>query len=178
MDRLLKRLLVCFAFAAAFVVPAIARAAFIPECEAHDQVTRLPAEWAPAIPSALPPDECPAPPSAVAPSLGADELGDSRVPAMCDDRGASVIAPQRILPITDARIEAVPGCGTDASAPVIGPGPKHPPLAGAAPALVEHASLDALSLLPATWSELAPAFPPVTGGPRCGFAPGIDHPPR
>jgi hypothetical protein len=185
--RLLQRLAVVLVFAGVFLAitlaPSMARAALLPTCE-HDAVTRIPVEWLPVAPSMVPPvaDTCTLPPVAPVPPPGsgaaAEEQGDSRVPAMCDARGASAIAPQRVLPISDARIEAAPGCGSDPSAPVVGPGPRHSPSAGAAPALADHAVLDGASLVPPAASELAPPYPPITGGPRVAHPPGIDHPPR
>ncbi len=178
MGRLLQRLAVLLAFAGAFLVPALARAALLPACEAHDLVTRMPVEWL--LPSAPAPDSnatdaCtadrrrgPAP---------AEDLGDLRVPAMCDARGASAIAPQRIMPVSDARIEAASSCGADESS-AIGLGPKHSPSAGAPPALADHAVLDVAGLVLPSSGELAPPYLPIAGGPLPAFARGIDHPPR
>ncbi len=162
---------------AAWLAPAIARATLLPACEGHDQMTRMPAEWAAPTPTLLQPkDACDAGAPEAKPAQ--EDLGDTRVAAMCDERGASVIAPPRILPMTDARIEAAPGCGFDPSNPVASPGPQHGPVASASPALAEHAVLDGMPLVPPASSEPAPPFPPIAGGARTGFHRGIDHPPR
>jgi len=176
--RILQRLVLFFA--GALLVPARAWAALLPACEAHDPTTRIPADWMPDHQAAVPPvagggEACAAlPPKA---SDAADDV-DVRIAAMCDARGASIVAPQRILPVGDARIEATPGGGTELGPPVIGPHRDHAPVASAAPALAQHAVLDAAVLVPPASSELAPPFPPVTGETRSGFAPGVDHPPR
>jgi hypothetical protein len=177
--RVLQRLLVCLAFAGVFLLPALARAALVPACDAHEQLTRMPAPSPPElrVVDAGLEDACSVG-SLAALHAPTDELGDVRVAAMCDPRGASVIAPQRILPVSDARIEAPPACEADSAAPAVGPGSHHAPVAGASVALADHAVLDPASLIPPPSSELAPAYPPVLGGPRSGFRPGVDHPPR
>jgi hypothetical protein len=38
--------------------------------------------------------------------------------------------------------------------------------------------LDAALMIPPPGVLLAPPFLPIPGGPRAGFAKGIDHPPR
>lgn len=186
MGRVLQRLVMLLAFGYALLVPAIVRAALLPACE-HDPSTRVPVDWDAGSPElgALDvrgaPDSCDLPLGwsvKLAREPRPDDLGDMRVPAMCDARGASAIAPPRIHTIGDARIEAVGGTGTELGAPVIGPGPKHSPFVGAAPALADHAVLDGTVQVPPPSSEPAAPFPPVTGGPRCGVARGIDHPPR
>jgi hypothetical protein len=177
LGKVLQRLLVCFAFAAALLAPALARAALLPSCDGHEQLTRaLPPSPPPAEPP--PADACSLAAMAALAGASADELGDVRVAAMCDIRGASVIAPQRVQPMTSGRIEAGAVPGADPSTPVIDSGTRHPPVAAASPALAEHAVLDLAALVPPATSELGPPFPPVTGSPRSGFVRGIDHPPR
>jgi hypothetical protein len=188
--RFFQRLGVCIAFAVALVVPLLlattARAALLPACEARESITQMPAEW---MPPAAREDAAPAE-DACTPHEGGDvhgrsgkaeeDWGDVRVAAMCDARGASVIAPPRILPIADARIEAVPGCTADSatSPATLRSGSRSSPVGAAAPALAEHAVLDVTDLVPPASSELGPPFPPARGGPRSGVARGIDHPPR
>jgi hypothetical protein len=180
--RVLQRLLVWLAFAAALFAPALARAALLPTCDAHEQLTRMPAPSPPDPPTedacslaALQsPDQAGGRPQ----SLDQADLGDVRVAAMCDARGASVIAPQRVLAVADARIEAAPACETEGSGPAIGPDSHPPPAAGASVALADHAVLDAATLIPPAFSELAPPYPVITGGPRAAFDRGVDHPPR
>lgn len=192
MGRFFQRLGVWLAFASALVVPllfaATARAALLPACEAHEPITRMPAEWmAPVAPPPAPAeDACTAMAHDQSPRGSQEErgsqedLGDVKVAAMCDDRGASIIAPPPILPIVDARIEAVPGCAADHATALaaLRPGSRSAPSAAAAPALAEHAVLDASDLVPPAPSELGLPFPPVRGRPQSGVARGIDHPPR
>jgi hypothetical protein len=155
--------------------PRVASAAFLPACE-NQELTRMPAEWL-----AVPP-----PPAAEACSLAAaileagdDEQGDPRVAAMCDARGASMVAPQRILPIADAHIDAA-GC----SAPEIGAGAAldassdDAPLGGPGVALVDPAVLGAATQVPPAPSELLPPYPAAADRPLAGVKQAIDHPPR
>jgi hypothetical protein len=189
--RLLQRLAVLLAFAGAFLVPALARAALIPTCDQRDQVSRMPVEW---MPVATPPEPVvvctghdggdPHTPGPAGHDGGAkeahdptDDLDDARVAGMCDARGATVIAPERILAVSDARIEAAPTCGSEDAAG-IGPGPRHSPVAGVGPALADHAVLDSAGVVLPASCELAPPYLPVAGGPSPGFVRGIDHPPR
>src|SRR5262245_59502416 len=122
LSRNLQRLVAWLAFTAALLLPVLlpglARAAILPACESHE-VTRTPPEWLAPAPIILP-DAC---------SIGeiavGEDLGDARVAAMCSDTGASVVAPPRLVPVVDARIDVAPGCAPEmASAPVsIGAGP-------------------------------------------------------
>jgi hypothetical protein len=171
--------LFCASFALALLAPALARAALIPACETHDQLTRMPVEWIVKTPPPSPAESCDAGTPVAAPTP--EEIGDPRVPPMCDERGACVVAPPRILPVADDRIEASPtgsGCASDASAPALRPGSGHAPTPNASPALADHAVLDAMPLVPEASSELAQPFPPVAGGPCLGHVRGIDRPPR
>jgi hypothetical protein len=186
--RFFQRLGVWLAFAIALVVPLLfattARAALLPACDARELLTRMPAEWMPpaagAGADAAPAEDACAPQVGLDGSKAEEDWGDVRVAAMCDARGASVIAPPRILPVADVRIEAVSGCAADPSAPLsaLRSGSRNAPVAAAAPALAEHAVLDVATLVPPASSELGPPFPKVPGGPRSGVARGIDHPPR
>jgi hypothetical protein len=190
--RLFQRLLVLLAFAGVILVPARARAAICTLCEAHDLLTFVAsaasATSAPPAETCMPDAGAPVPADAGL-AVPCEDPGDLRVPALCDNRGASMIAPPRVLPVADARIEAVHGCASELAALIndgcgqrshaaIGPGPRHSPVAGASPVLPEHAVLDAAGMVPPASSELGPDFPPVTGGPLHGVARGIDHPPR
>jgi hypothetical protein len=175
--RIFQRLCVCFAFAMCMLAPAMSRAALLPACEARDQLTRMPVEWMLLDEPSQPTDVCDA--GAPAPSgPTAEDLGDTRYAAMCDERGASVIAPQRILPISDARIEAVPSCAFDDATSYVGPSHRHAPVAPPGATLADHAVLDPQVLVPPASSEPGPPFPPPTGGVRPGFVRGILRPPR
>jgi hypothetical protein len=169
MPRLVQRLVVWFAFAAALFAPAVARAAFLPACENHPLTMGPEARPTEPAPDACSPGDRLEQDAVVGPG--------SRVAAMCDARGASVVAPQRILPIADARIDAVPGCGAEPG-PHVGPGPERSPLGGPVVALAEHAILAGFELPPPVFSELVPPFPVVAGAARPGERRGIDHPPR
>jgi len=158
------------------VAPSLARAATLPGtmalpvCESHE-LSRTPVEWL--APLTMLPDAC---------SLGEirddDDPGDPRVAAMCSENGASVVAPGRVLPVVDARIDAAPGCGGELSAPVIGPAPKGSPVGPPAFALADDAVLGAAVLVLPASSELGPPFPAAAGAERAGVKHGIDHPPR
>ena len=175
------------AFALALLVPSLARATLVPACESH-QLTRMPVEWLldrdgdhdrrePA------PDAC----SSVERvervtergDRAEDELTDSRVAAMCDGRGASMVAPPLVRAIVDARIDA-PACSLDLAdaAPVARPGREHTPLGAPAFALAQHAVLDAETVVAPPCSELAPPYPAIPGEARAGVRLRIDHPPR
>jgi hypothetical protein len=183
--RSFQRLVMLLAFAGALVVPllfaATARAAMLPACEQHDAITRMPAEWMPSAEPTFVEDACtPAEGHDGDRAKAADDLGDLKVAAMCDVRGASVIAPPRILSIADTRIEAVPNRAGDHSAQaLLRPGrSSHSPAGAGVPALADHAVIDGGALVRPASSEVGPPFMPVAGGPRCGVARGIDHPPR
>jgi hypothetical protein len=176
MGRVVHALVVCIAFAATLLVPFAARAAFVPACESH--------EWSgerAAVPALAAPGSSEATDACSAVRDGDEDALDpvaARIAAMCDARGASIVAPQRVLPIADARIDAEPGCGFDLSTPHVGPSPDDAPAATAAHALAQHATLDVLALVPPAESALLPAYPPVAGDARPGHARGVDHPPR
>jgi hypothetical protein len=106
------------------------------------------------------------------------EEGDPQVAPMCDLRGASVLAPGRIYPMTDARIDAVVSCDGTSFGPAVGPsqgdqGPAHAPWAIIEPAIMA----EPLTLHVPLSCELA-AYPTAAGAPRAGFRRGIEHPPR
>lgn len=105
-------------------------------------------------------------------------LADGSAAPICDPSGASAIAPPRLLPIADARIESAPGCGDSAEA-----GPMIGPHRGDHPALTSSAILDQTTLAadlfvpPAPFLESAD-LPAPAGGPRAGARKDIYHPPR
>lgn len=152
-------------FVIAALVPSRAFATIIPTCE-HDAVTRMP--------SALEPVKL---------ETSCDDAvdaatADGTAAPICDPAGASAIAPPRLLPVSDARIEATPSCGfAFERGPSISPsGDSHPLLMS--PAILEQATLaGALVVPPAPFvghaDELAPR-----GGPRAGVTNDVFHPPR
>lgn len=180
----LKRVIKWLAFAAALVIsfaPRAASAAILPACENHP-LTRMPVEWLGAAAAIAQLDAC----IAGAANAGGDALrdaaredeGDSRVAAMCDDRGASVIAPARVLPVVDARIDAPSSCGTNTAGPSCAPAPDDAPLGSTPFALMELGLLSGESLVPPATSELGPPYSTVDGSPLAGVKRGVEHPPR
>lgn len=173
LSRNLKRLVSWLAFVATLLVIALvprgADAAILPACENHP-VTPMPAEWLAALAQ---PDSCVA-----ADMARDDDAGDVRVAAMCDDRGASVVAPPRLLPIADARIDAASSCGGEIAGPSCSPAQQDSPLGPPAFALAEQGVLGGVVMVPPAPSELGPAFPMVAGAALPGVARDIEHPPR
>ena len=95
-------------------------------------------------------------------------------------RGATVLAPDRIHPETDARIDAVVSCdGSDSiHGPMVGPSNgERGPLAS--PFVMTHDVVltNLLEIRPALFDE-PPSYLPVTGAPQAGFDLEIFHPPR
>ena len=190
--HLLQRLAVWTAFAVAMLfpllVPRTAAAAILPLCEV-DSATVMPRTSAP-LPSPI------AFAAAEEPTPSCDELGrlsaanaanaandddtiDPKIAAYCDARGASAVAPQRIVPIADGRIEAGSSCArVEGSAQTIAPAPHDSSTTGSAAFLLDPAALDAsATVLPAP-SELLPAYAPVTDGDCSGIEQAVYHPPR
>jgi hypothetical protein len=109
---------------------------------------------------------------------GADDAaGDAGPAPLCDPRGASAVAPPRIHPIADARIEAA-GCGEGERRPSVEPSSRDPVPAGDIGGSAHDAlSVPDLALPPAPTEAVLPAFF-FEGGPRAGHRPGVYHPPR
>ena len=163
--HLLQRLVVWLAFAAALLVPLTAQA-FVPTCE-DVEATVLQRD----PPSHVVDDgeRCAIPPG---------EGDDLKIAAMCDARGLSIVAPQRILPIADARIDAARSCTSlESGSPAIGPSPDDAAGAGGPSAAVSHSVLAANGLVLPAPSELGPAFLPVEGSERAGVEPKLERPP-
>ena len=185
--HLLQRLAVWTAFAVAMLLPLLiprtARAAILPLCEV-DSATVMPRTPAPSA-IAFAAAEEPTPPCDEFSRLNAanvandDDTVDPKIAAYCDARGASAVAPQRIVPITDARIDAATSCArVEGSAQTIAPSPHDSPTTGSAAFLLDPAALDAsTTILPAP-SELLPAYAPVTDVDCSGIEQAVYHPPR
>lgn len=106
-----------------------------------------------------------------------DEL-DPQVAAMCDARAATVVAPDRVHPMSDARIDTVDSCDGFQHGPLASAPGSNPHLDGSTLTYIEPAVLnDALILRPQLFIELPRAFV-ETGAPRAGFDQDIYHPPR
>lgn len=150
-------------FALALVLPLRARAAIVPVCE-DDQMTIV-----------APPDE----PSCTVLTSVDDATGETRAAPICDPRGASSVAPPRTLPITDARIDAAPGCDGGDLWPRVGPNSRHPGPVSELSSPPQQALLVPQLVLPAAWAPVAlVSFLAVPGGPRSGVEQGVYHPPR
>lgn len=146
------------------LLPLRAHATIVPLCE-DDRITLVPA---------------PSEPSCTVVTRVDDVTGETSAAPICDPRGATAIAPPRILPMTDARIDAVPGCdGGELSSPRVGPRSHDPLAAGELGCATQPALLLPDLVVPPAYVNLAPAScTPVAGGPRLGVARGIYHPPR
>jgi hypothetical protein len=173
--RLVTPLLVCLVLAVALLVPLRAHAAILPACENRELLSLAP----PPAPSILLVDQPgePAPVAACEAPSGEPE-GDSKVAPMCDPRGASIIAPPRIHPVNDDRIEASPSCELELTIARIGPGPRDSSSILFGAALAAYATLGDSALVPPACSELAPDYPPAEGKARSGVARDVYHPPR
>ena len=170
--RTIQCLLVCLAFAAAILVPLRVQAAILPACENRELATMV----SPPEPSVrYDSDELS---RALSCSTEQEATGEIKVAAMCDARGASAIAPPRILGVSDARIETVPSCTLQGSAPMIGPGPKDPPSIGMPLAFYDQAAVVINALVYPALSELLPPYALSEGSARQGIEHGIFRPPR
>lgn len=184
--HLLQRFVAWTAFAVAFLVPLLtarsAHAAILPLCEV-DSATVMPrAPVAPAAPFALAADE-PTPSCDQLSRLNGgddDDAVDPKIAAFCDARGASAIAPQRIVPINyDARIDATPPCARLDSAAQTVVASSHDGLpTGSAAVLPDPAALDASAMIHPASSELLPDYAPVIDVERSGVERSVYHPPR
>jgi hypothetical protein len=175
--RLVQSLLVCIALAVAFVVPLRARAAILPACENRELIT-----LAPALPLADPLAEPVV--NAACATLGSElegargAAGDSNVAPICDPRGASMVAPPRIHPVNDDRIEAPPDCEVQSTSPMLLPSSRDSSAIHFGAVLAAHAILGGDTVVPRVLSELAPAYLPTRGEDRAGIQRDVYHPPR
>ena len=158
-------------FAAVWLAPLQAFAAIIQICDG-DAISA----WNPAVsPSRAtetnPTDDCPVTP-------GSPDEQDPQVAAMCDARAATVVAPDRVHPMSDARIDAVDSCDGFQHGPLVSAPGSNPHFDGLAWAYIEPAVLtDALTIRPQVFIDLPPIFI-APGSPRIGFDREIFHPPR
>jgi hypothetical protein len=176
--HLLQRLAVWTAFAVALLFPLTASAAILPLCEV-DSATVMPR--APS-PLAFVAAEEPTPSCEELGRLNAandDDTIDPKIAAFCDARGASAVAPQRIVPITDARIDAAPSCArVESATQTIAPSPHDSPATGSAAFLLDPAALDPSAMVHPASSELLPAYAPVDDVECSGIEQAVYHPPR
>ncbi|MEO5727837.1 MAG: hypothetical protein ABI134_33465 [Byssovorax sp.] len=179
--HLLQRFAVWAAFAVALLVPLLvsrsAHAAILPLCEV-DAVSMTPRAPA-ALPLAFAEEPLTRCSELSAAGGNEEDVVDSKIAAFCDARGASAIAPQRIHPINDARIDATPSCARlDSSSQTIAPSSHEGPAIGAAALLLDPAALGAATMIPPAASELLPAYAPVTDAECSGIEQAVYHPPR
>jgi hypothetical protein len=156
-----------------------ARAAILPLCEV-DAATVMPRAPAPPLLAFVAVEEpTPSCEELSAAAAADDDTVDPKIAAFCDARGASAVAPQRIAPINDARIEATPPCARlDSSTQTIAPSHRDGLARGSAAMLLDPAALDAGTMIHPAASELLPAYAPVTDVDRAGIEQAVYHPPR
>lgn len=107
-----------------------------------------------------------------------DNTIDPQVAAMCDAQGATVVAPGRIHPMSDAVIDAVVNCDGTNVGPLVTASQGEDGQATSSWATVHQAILvDSYNLRPCTFVELV-GFPPVEGNELPEFGREIYHPPR
>lgn len=177
----LQRFAIWAAFAVALLFTSLfsrsARAAILPLCEV-ETATRMP--WAPSLPPfAFVAAEEPTPPCDELSTAEDESDIDPGIAAFSDERGASAVAPQRILPIDDARIDAAPGClRLDLSIQTIAASPHDGLVTGSSALLIDPAKLDADTMIPPAASELLPDYAPVADVECSGVERSVYHPPR
>jgi hypothetical protein len=176
---LLRGLAMVAFFAAAWLAPLRAMAAIVPICDG-DAVSA----WGPTVQAGQTADTTQADDCRAAPSNGSnagsnsDELRSSHVAAMCDARAATVIAPNRIHPMSDGRIDAVVSCDGMQHGPFASSPNGNHYVDGLSWANVDPAMLtEPVMVRPRIYIELPPAFVD-SGSPRVGFDREIYHPPR
>ena len=110
---------------------------------------------------------------------GDDDIVIGDVGALCDARGASAIAQERVHGISDARIDAAPGCNVLVDGPSATVGTRtHAPPPLATPAILDQAIISSTSLvIPAAHATLL-SYAPVEGDARPQFQRRVDRPPR
>jgi hypothetical protein len=163
----LRALAVTAFFAVAWLAPSMARAAILPACE-NDA-------WS-AAPLAQPAQELVVDDCASVAAF--EEEGDPQAAPMCDSRGASAVAPGRVHPMTDARIDAAVVCDGKIFGPSLAPASGDHPSASAVWAVLDPAHLGQTFELRPVFSLELPVYPVETGAPRAGFDRGVYHPPR
>ena len=185
----LIRLAALVACTVVWIAPAIAHAASTAACEPHDESTvgvcheNATAESAAQTCSIVRQDH-----EATRDTDRSDgpdksdrnDKNDIKVAPMCDVRGASIVAPPRVLPIVDSRLEAAPSDNPDTSGIAValraGGGPSH--RAGSLVSVADPIVLPCSEVVTFGCDEtlLTPFY--ETGGPRVGSHRSIERPPR
>jgi len=168
---LLRGLAVLAFFAATWLAPLRAMAAIVPICDG-DAVSA----WGPVVQSVRTTETNPAEDCHSA-TASSDEQ-DPQVAAMCDAHAATVVAPGRIHPMSDARIDAVVSCDGIQHGPFASAPDSNHFVDGLSWVNVDPAILtESILVRPRLFIELPPTFVD-TGSPRVGFDREIYHPPR
>lgn len=160
-----QRFLTWLTFALAMVLPLRAGAAILPLCE-DDAMSTSPLAQAEPEPSCT-----------VVTSVD-EATGETSAAPICDPRGASAVAPPRLLAVSDARIDAAPGCDEGVSGPVVGQGSRDAIPGGELGGYALYAVLAPAPELAALWEAVLLAPTPPVLGPRAGISRRVDHPPR
>ena len=168
---LLRTLAMVAFFAATWLMPLSVYAAILPVCDGDAVSAFGPVMHSSRQTDSIESDDC------RAGSSPSDEI-DSQVAAMCDAQAATVLAPGRIHPMSDGRIDAVVTCDGLHHGPLASaPGPDHSP-EGLSWVTIDQAILtEQLWVRPRLFVDLPPVFV-VIGAPLPGFDPEVYHPPR
>ncbi len=168
---LLRALAMVAFFAATWLLPLSVYAAIIPVCDGDAVSAFGPVVQSLRQTDVVESEDCRA-------GLSASDDIDSQVAAMCDAQAATVLAPGRIHPMSDGRIDAVVSCDGLQHGPLASaPGPDHSSV-GLSWVNIDQAILtEQLLVRPRLFVDLPPMFV-VIGAPLSGFDPEVYHPPR
>lgn len=157
-------------FFAVVLWPSRSFAAIVPACE-NDFVSRVAAPSQPAQEQDQEDASCD-------PGARGDDIDNSRVAPICDNRGASSIAPPRLHGVSDARFDRGRPCeGQDTLKTAVHSGRGDPPMSPPE-AVVEHVVLPTPEIVGQPSEVRVIELPVRTDGPRSGVTFGIYHPPR
>lgn len=161
-------------FAAFWIAPLQAMAAIIPICDG-DAISAVGPVFAAVHPAETNiPEDCRALPI----NAGNSDEHDPQVAAMCDTSAATVVAPNRVHPMTDARIDAAPSCSGIQHGPFVNASHDGPQLDGLSWVHVDPTVLsEAWVMHSRPFVELPPMLMDL-GSPHTGFDREIYHPPR
>lgn len=147
--------------------PSRSFAAIVPACE-NDFVSRV-------VGPVQPPQEQDA---SCDDGARGDDIDNSRVAPICDNRGASSIAPPRLHGVSDARFDRSRPCeGQDTLKTAVDSGRGDPPMSPPE-AVVEHVVLPTPEIVGQPGEVRVLQLPFRTDGPRVGVTTAIYHPPR
>jgi hypothetical protein len=147
------------AFGVLLLAPAWARAAIVPTCGEEPGATRIPEPMCEVIVTF---DE---------------ETGTTQAAPLCDLRAASMIAPPRFMPISDASLRASEGCGPYLEELQLGERTGDP-YAGGIQGLAGLVTLDASSMPRPLYELTEIDFVVAVGAPRQGERGDVYRPPR